>query len=191
MTAIARVIGLIAAAAGGVETIRQGFVRQARARGWQVAITLTPTAGRWLDATGERTELEKATGLPVRTSPRLPAEISPHPPVTCYVVAPATANTVAKLALGIADNQALTTAVEAIGLGAVPVVVFPRINAAHARHPAWPGHIAALEGAGVEIVQGDHLWPLFEPRAAPADRVLPWTAILDVVGRLTGDRSAL
>jgi hypothetical protein len=38
---------------------------------------------------------------------------------------------------------------EAIGLGAVPVVVFPRVNAAHARHPAWDSHIAALRRAGV------------------------------------------
>lgn len=47
----------------------------------------------------------------------------------------------AKLATGIADNQALTQVSEAIGTVGVPVVVFPRINAAHARHPAWERHI--------------------------------------------------
>ena len=53
-------------------------------------------------------EVEEASGFPVRVGPRLPSDLSPHPPVDCYLVAPASANTVAKLALGIADNQALT-----------------------------------------------------------------------------------
>ena len=127
---------------GGVETVRADFVEPARQRGWRVAVTLTPCAARWLAHTGELQALERATGLPVRSQPRMPGERSPHPPVDCYVVSPASANTVAKLALGIADNQALTTACEAIGGGAVPVIVFPRVNAAHARQPSgtsiWP-----------------------------------------------------
>jgi hypothetical protein len=46
-----------------------------------------------------------------------------------------TANSVAKLALGIADNQALTVLCECVAT--VPMIIFPRINAAHARQPAW------------------------------------------------------
>ena len=64
---------------------------------------------------------------------------------------------VAKLALGVSDNQALTQVNEAIGLGSVPVVVFPRVNAAHARHPAWDAHIAALRRAGVRLVYGNEV----------------------------------
>jgi len=180
-----KVIGLIACAAGGVDTIHEGFVQPARARGYNVPITLTPTAGQWLDHTGDRARLEHSTGFPVRVCPRMPGEQSPHPPVDCYVVAPASANTVAKIALGISDNQALTTIVEAIGQGEVPVIVFPRVNAAHVRHPAWTAHIAALHSAGVRIVQGEDVWPLYEPRGAPPDRRLPWTEILDVVDELT------
>ncbi len=182
------VIGLIAGAAGGVETIRADFVEPAHDRGWQVAITLTPAAGRWLANSGERAKLEKITGLTVRDQPRQPGEQSPHPPVDCYVVAPATANSVAKLALGIADNQALTTAGEAIGNRATPVIVFPRINAAHARHPAWEGHLAALRTGGVYLVYGADVWPLYEPREAPPDRHLPWPAILDLVDEVTAAR---
>ncbi|MFI6056724.1 flavoprotein [Streptomyces sp. NPDC051286] len=63
-------------------------------------------------------------------------EARPHPVSNCYVVAPASANFVAKLATGIADNQALTQVSEALGTIGVPVVVFPRVNAAHVRHPA-------------------------------------------------------
>jgi hypothetical protein len=178
------VIALVVSGAGGAESIRGEFVGPAVDRGWTVAVTATPTAGRWLDELGESSRLERLTGLPVRTMPRLPGEPSPHPPADCILVAPATANTVAKLALGIADNKALTIAGEAIGDNELPVVVFPRINAAHARHPAWETHIAALESAGVHLVRGADVWPLHEPRWAPPGRRLPWAHILDLVGAL-------
>ncbi|WP_199831458.1 MULTISPECIES: flavoprotein [unclassified Streptomyces] len=172
------VLGVVGTATDGVETLRTGLVEPALALGWQVAVTLTPTAGRWLRANGELDRLESLTGLPVRDTPRLPAEPRPHPVADCYVVAPASANYVAKLATGIADNQALTQVSEALGTVGVPVVVFPRINAAHARHPAWEGHLGALRRAGVSLVYGADVWPLHEPRQGPADRELPWAAIL-------------
>jgi hypothetical protein len=87
---------------------------------------------------------------------------------------------VAKLALGVYDNQALTQVNEAIGIRDLPVVVFPRVNAAHARHPSWDGHLDALRRAGVHLVYGDDVWPLHEPRSAPG-RELPWSAVLDAV----------
>jgi len=120
------------------------------------------------------------TGYPLRDEPRLPTEDSPHPEVDCYVVVPATANTVAKLALGISDNQALTTLNEAIEAKWPPVVVFPRINAAHAAHPAWDDHIATLTRAGVHLVYGDDVWPLHQPRSAPG-RQLPWAVIRQAI----------
>ncbi|WP_308343613.1 flavoprotein [Streptomyces sp. MK37H] len=175
------VLGIIGTGAGGVESLRTGLVKSAIERGWQVAVTLTPAAGEWLRAIGEVERLEKATGLPVRDAPRLPGEARPHPAVDCYVVAPASANTVAKLATGIADNQALTQVSEAIGTRGLPVVVFPRVNAAHARHPAWQGHLDALRAAEVKLVYGPDVWPLYEPREAPSGRELPWTAVLDAV----------
>jgi hypothetical protein len=81
--------------------------------------------------------------------------------------------TVAKLALGIEDNQALTTINEAIGALGLSVVEFPRVNAAHARHPAWDGHLAALRRTGVHLgLRGRRL---AAPRAALGpDRDLPW-----------------
>ncbi|ACU98007.1 flavoprotein [Saccharomonospora viridis] len=178
-----RTLGLVASAAGGLERIRSSLVEPAIARGWRVAVTLTPTAGTWLEANGERTRIEQVTGLPCRVAPRLPDESSPHPPIDCYLVCPASANTVAKMALGLADNQALTTVCEAIGSRVVPVVVFPRINAAHARHPAWDSHIGALQRAGVHLLLGEDYWPLHEPRSAPG-KDLPWGKILDTIDRI-------
>ncbi|WP_254644579.1 flavoprotein [Streptomyces sp. BV286] len=124
--------------------------------------------------------------LPVRDGPRLPNEPRPHPVADCYVVAPASANYVAKLAAGIADNQALTQVGEVLGTLGVPVVVFPRINAAHARHPAWEGHIETLRAAGAELVYGADVWALNEPRQDPTDRELPWAAVLAPTHRVSG-----
>jgi hypothetical protein len=174
------VLGLVGSAAGGLEEILSKLIEPLIERGWQVAVTLTPTAATWLDAAGDIEKIEQVTGLPVRWKPRLPGEVSPHPEIDCYAVVPATSNTVAKMALGLSDNQALTHLCEAIGLGSIPIVVFPRINAAHARQPAWGGHIAALQRAGVRLVMGDDVWPLHEPRSAPG-RQLPWDAIIDAI----------
>ena len=178
MTTEPKMIGLVASSAGGVEEIREHLVEPFQALGWHVAVTLTPTAAAWLDAIGELAKIEATSGYVVRHAPRLPSEDSPHPNVDCYVVAPASANTVAKLALGIADNQALTQVCEAIGGRIVPVVVFPRVNAAHAGQPAWESHLAALRRAGVKLIYGEDVWALHRPRSAPGRR-LPWQAIID------------
>ena len=174
-----KVLGVVGSSAGGIEDLRTGLVVPALERGWTVAVTLTPTAGQWLRASGETAQLEGLTGLPVRSESRLPGDSRPHPPVDCYVVAPASANTVAKLALGISDNQALTQVNEAIGTQDLPVVVWPRVNAAHARHPAWEGHIQALHDSGVRLIYGDEVWPLAEPRAGMPGRRYPWEAVLE------------
>lgn len=174
------VVGLVGSAAGGLEELRTRLVEPGQRRGWRFAVTLTPAAENWLRPTGELVALQETTGLPVRSAPRLPSEVSPHPPIDCYAVVPATANLVAKLALGIADNQALTHLCEALGGGEIPIVVFPRINAAHAGQPAWEDHIDALRRAGVHLVYGDDVWPLHRPRGAPG-RELPWESILDAI----------
>jgi hypothetical protein len=179
------VLAVVGTAADGIETLRTGLVEPAIALGWQVSVTLTPNAGRWLRASGELDRLEALTGLPVRDTPRLPTEARPHPVADCYVVAPASANYVAKLATGIADNQALTQVGEALGTIGVPVVMFPRINAAHARHPAWDGHIETLRKADVKLIYGPDVWPVYEPREGPAVRQLPWAAITESIQYVT------
>lgn len=176
----AHVLGLVVSSAGGAQEVRERLVHPLVTDGWTVGVTVTPTAADWLDAIGELDKLGAVTGLPLRSVPRLPGQESPHPAVDCYAVVPASANTVAKLALGVSDNQALTQVNEAIGLGLGLVVVFPRVNAAHARHPAWESHIAALRRAGVRLVYGEEVWPLHEPRSAPG-RELPWQAILSEI----------
>ncbi len=64
------------------------------------------------------------------------------------VVAPATANVLAKLALGLADDLLLNIALAT----RVPLVLAPAMNAAMYEHPATQAHLRTLEGRGVAIV---------------------------------------
>ena len=172
------VIGVVAASAGGLDTLRSGLVLPLLESHHQVAVTLTPTAATWLEHSGDIAALERDTQLSVRSDPRLPDQESPHPKVDLYVAAPLTANSVATLSLGLADNQALTVLCESIAT--VPMIVFPRIIAAHARQPAWPDHLDRLRRANVTLIYGDRVWPLAEPRAA-GPRDIPEQAILAAV----------
>ncbi|PRX46065.1 flavoprotein [Prauserella shujinwangii] len=165
---MSRVLGLVAASCGGVETrFRTELAAPAAARGWRLAITLTPVTARWLAATGELDRLRELTDLEVRSAPRLPGEPRPHPDPGVFLFAPATANSVAKLALGLADNQALTVLGDALGEDGVTVVVGYQVRDSRFRHPAWQGHLAALADAGVRT------------HRLPAEG--PWTGVLDLL----------
>ncbi|GAA1297826.1 flavoprotein [Saccharothrix xinjiangensis] len=142
-------LALVASAAGGVERwLVDDLARPLAARGWRLAITLTPTAARWLEP--HLAALAGTTDLPVRWTSRLPTEPKPHPVPDAFAFAPATANSLAKLALGIGDNQALTVLCEGLGSRA-PVVVMPQLSADQAAHPAFEGHLNVLTSAGVAL----------------------------------------
>ncbi|MFD7657459.1 flavoprotein [Actinosynnema sp. NPDC059797] len=143
------VLALVASAAGGVERwLVDDLARPLAARGWRLAVTLTPTAARWLEP--HLPALAGTTDLPVRWTSRLPTEPKPHPVPDAFAFAPATANSLAKLALGIGDNQALTVLCEGLG-GPAPVVVMPQVSADQAAHPAFEGHLNVLTSAGVVL----------------------------------------
>lgn len=63
-------------------------------------------------------------------------------------IVPATANVIAKLALGIADDLLGNIALAGRG----PLVVAPAMNSAMYEHPATQGHLATLAARGVTIV---------------------------------------
>ncbi|HKS46768.1 MAG TPA: flavoprotein [Amycolatopsis sp.] len=158
---MSRVLGLVASSCGGLDArFRTEIAEPAAERGWRLAITLTPTAARWLDAAGEIAKLQDLTDLEVRSTSRLPTQPRPHPDPTVFLFAPATANSVAKLALGIADNQALTVLGDALGDPAVTIVVGYSVRDPRAGHPAWRGHLDALHSAGVRTERLDGAWRL-------------------------------
>lgn len=65
-----------------------------------------------------------------------------------FVIAPATANTMAKMAGGVADNLLLTTYLSARS----PVFAAPSMDLDMFKHPATRENIRILEGRGVKII---------------------------------------
>ncbi|GAA1191007.1 flavoprotein [Prauserella alba] len=164
-------LGLVASACGGVETrLAAELAEPAAERGWRLAITLTPTAASWF-CDRQLARLQATTDLDVRWTPRLPDRPRPHPDPAAFVVAPASAGSVAKLALGLADNQALTVLGDAVGV--VPMIVGYRVQPTRPAHPAWQGHLDALAGAGAHVTDlGGAPWTRLLDRlpAGPAAR---------------------
>lgn len=67
----------------------------------------------------------------------------------CYLIAPATANTLAKMATGIADNLLLTSYLSA----RCPVVVAPAMDLDMYAHPTTQQNLLTLAAHGVRIVE--------------------------------------
>jgi phosphopantothenoylcysteine decarboxylase/phosphopantothenate--cysteine ligase len=65
------------------------------------------------------------------------------------VIVPATANTLARIALGLAEDLLTNVALAA----RIPLLVAPSMNTAMLEHPATQGHLAALRARGVHIVE--------------------------------------
>jgi phosphopantothenoylcysteine decarboxylase/phosphopantothenate--cysteine ligase len=69
-----------------------------------------------------------------------------------YLIAPASANTIAKLAHGHADNLVTTAALAAGGVGGIPVLLAPAMNNRMYLHPAVQANLEVLRGRGVIVV---------------------------------------
>jgi phosphopantothenoylcysteine decarboxylase / phosphopantothenate---cysteine ligase len=138
------------------------LVRLATGAGHTVRVVQTPTSQRFVGAAS----FEALTGAPVLVSefepdPALgafPGEEPPaHAPLShlelvaradVYLIAPASANTIAKLAAGLADNL-LTSCALAAGC---PLVLAPAMNNRMYEHPATQANLATLRERGVHVV---------------------------------------
>jgi phosphopantothenoylcysteine decarboxylase/phosphopantothenate--cysteine ligase len=69
-----------------------------------------------------------------------------------FLIAPASANTIARLAAGLADSLLTTAALAAGGADGVPVLLAPAMNDRMYRHPATQANLALLAARGVTIV---------------------------------------
>jgi phosphopantothenoylcysteine decarboxylase/phosphopantothenate--cysteine ligase len=138
------------------------LVRLATGAGHAVRVIQTPAS---LNFVGRAT-FEGVTGAPVLVDEfepdpargAFPGDAAPdHNPIShlglvaradAFVVAPASANTVAKLASGLADNL-LTSAALA---NAAPLVVAPAMNGRMYEHPATQANLDLLRSRGARIV---------------------------------------
>jgi phosphopantothenoylcysteine decarboxylase / phosphopantothenate---cysteine ligase len=136
--------------------------RLAVKRGHAVRVIQTPTSERFVG----RASFEGITGTPVLTSEvdadpargSYPGEPLPErAPIShlalveraeLYLIAPATANTLAKLAHGHADNLVSTAALAA----ACPVAVAPAMNNRMYLNPATQANLELLRARGVTVI---------------------------------------
>lgn len=141
--------------------------------GWTACVVATPDGGKFIDAA----TLSRQTGHPVRTTYKKPGEPDFLPPSDAVVAAPVSVNTVNKWAAGICDTLALGLLVEAIGLGQ-PIVAVPYTNRAHAAHPAFRENLARLRSWGVDVLFGDDVLRLHEPRTGNDQAPFPWDLVM-------------
>lgn len=164
--------------AGQVATL----VTAAGQRGWRVHLIATPAAVEFLDLA----ELESRTGHPVRHTHRPAGQPRPPTPnADAIIIAPATYNTINKLAAGIADNYALVLLAECLGAG-VPVVVVPFLNQALAARRPLQAAVEALRAEGVRVLLGPggvEPHPIGQGGSQLA--TFPWAQALDHAEALT------
>ncbi|MCA9794956.1 MAG: bifunctional phosphopantothenoylcysteine decarboxylase/phosphopantothenate--cysteine ligase CoaBC, partial [Candidatus Eremiobacteraeota bacterium] len=148
--------------------------------GAQVHVVMSPSARELVSPTA----LHWATGNPVTTGLTGACEhlklVGERGSCHAFLVAPATANTIGKMALGIDDSPLTTVAVTALGRG-LPSLVAPGMHACMLDHPAVKANLARLEEMGVRVIAPERL----EAKAKMASAEV----ILAEVGRMLGPAS--
>jgi phosphopantothenoylcysteine decarboxylase / phosphopantothenate---cysteine ligase len=141
------------------------LIRLATADGHSVRVVQTPTSQRFVG----KASFAALSGAPVLTDefeldPARGAfpdqQLPPHQPLShlqlvanadLYLIAPASANTLAKLATGLADNLLTSCALAAT----CPVLVAPAMNNHMYEHPATQSSIGLLRSRGVHVIEPD------------------------------------
>ncbi len=137
-------------------------VRLATKAGHAVRVIQTPASRRFVGAasfaglSGAPVLADEFEPDPARGA--YPGDPAPtHDPIShlalvanadCYLIAPASANTIAKLAAGVADNLVTTAALAA----RCPVLVAPAMNDAMWEHAATQANVATLRARGVTVI---------------------------------------
>jgi phosphopantothenoylcysteine decarboxylase/phosphopantothenate--cysteine ligase len=154
---------LLLGVSGGIAAYKAlELVRLATKAGHRVRVIQTPTSERFVGVAS----FEGVTGAPVLTSEfardplrgAFPGDPLPeHEPIShlqlvanadAFIVAPASANTLAKLAHGHADNLLTSAALAA----RCPLLVAPAMNDAMYEHAATQANLALLRDRGVRVI---------------------------------------
>jgi phosphopantothenoylcysteine decarboxylase / phosphopantothenate---cysteine ligase len=139
------------------------FVRLATGAGHAVRVVQTPTSRRFVGTVS----FASLTGAPVLVSEfqrdpargAFPGQRPPdHEPLShlelvanaeLFLIAPASANTIAKLAAGLADNLLTSSALAA----SCPLVIAPAMNPRMYEHPATRENLRTLRARGARILE--------------------------------------
>ena len=156
---------LLLCVCGGIAAYKAAdLVRRLRDAGATVQVAMTEHAQRFVGAQ----TFQALSGLPVRTSlwDAAAEAAMGHLELARWadrvVVAPATANTIAKLAHGFADDLVSTLCLATTA----PITLCPAMNHRMWLHPATQANIAVLRERGAQVV-GPEDGPLAEGESGP------------------------
>lgn len=128
------------------------IVRQLQKRGARVKVLMTEHATRFVGPTTFRALTHEKVAVGLFDDPEDPIHhISLAQEADLVLVAPATANIIAKMAHGIADDLMSTTLLAT----RAPVLVAPAMNVQMWEAPATQDNVRVLEGRGVRVIQPD------------------------------------
>jgi phosphopantothenoylcysteine decarboxylase / phosphopantothenate---cysteine ligase len=134
---------------GGVAAYKSAYLaRLLVAAGADVQAVMTPAATSFVSPDTFAALTRRAVHSDVFERPEAVLHVRLAHEAEVAIVAPATANVLAKLALGLADDLLTSTLLEAI----CPLVVAPAMHAGMWEHPATRANVRTLEGRGVTIV---------------------------------------
>ncbi len=154
-------------------------------RGASVDVIMTAEAERFIGAL----TFSSLTARPVYTSlwdaPERITHIRLVREADLIAVVPATANVIAKLASGIADDL-LTTALLA---ARIPIVLAPAMNEAMYEHPATRANLSALRERGCEIIEPER--GFLAERESGIGRLASEERILETLQRIVARRRSL
>jgi phosphopantothenoylcysteine decarboxylase/phosphopantothenate--cysteine ligase len=149
---------VLLAVTGGIAAYKAAFLARLLVEsGAAVQVVMTPSATRFVgpDTFAALTRRPVHSGVFERSDVVLHVRLAHEAEVA--VVAPATANVLAKMALGLADDLLTSTLLEAT----CPLVVAPAMHSGMWHHPATQANIETLIARGIVVV-----WPEAGPLAA-------------------------
>jgi phosphopantothenoylcysteine decarboxylase len=175
---------LLLCVCGGIAAYKSAeLVRRLRDVGAMVQVAMTDNAQRFVGAQ----TFQALSGFPVRTSlwdAQAEAAMG-HLELARWadrvVIAPATANVLAKLAHGFADDLVSTLCLATTA----PLTVAPAMNHRMWLHPATQANIATLRARGVHVVGPDD-GPLAEGESGPGRMREPLAIVSELVAAYAG-----
>lgn len=169
---------------GGVAAYKVGYVVSGlRQAGAEVHVLMTPSARAFVGPLTFRSLSDQPvlTDMWSAENPWAEPHVVLGARANLYIIAPATAHTLAKLALGLADDLVTVTALAT----RAPLLVAPAMSDLMATHPTVLAHLQTLRERGAHII-GPEVGRLASGREGPGRMSEP-EAILREARRLLGE----
>ena len=127
------------------------LLRLIQKKGWAVSVVMTDSATRFVTPLTFQTLSRQSVGLGLfdETDGWHPEHISYADRADLFVIAPCTANVIAKIAHGMADDLLTCTALAT----QAPLVIAPAMNDNMWAHPATRANVVLLQSRGVAFVE--------------------------------------